>query len=91
MKKLNLIRQQVIELRQRRPWRAFMGCWERIHEHGNQRRKFGFIVKPNSRRVKVVMISSQPARWICGKNRGCILFQCETTQNELHEILIRLP
>jgi len=91
MKKLNLIRRQVIELRQRRPLRAFMGCWEQTHEHGNPQWEFDFIVKQNSGRVKVVMISSQPARWICGKNRGCILFQCETTQNELHEILIRLP
>ena len=40
--------------------------------------------------AKVVTISSQPAMPICGKNRGCILFQCETTQNESHEILIRL-
>jgi len=85
-----LIRRQVIELRQRRPWRAFMGCWERIHEHGNPQWKFDFIAKPNSCRAKAVMISAQPARRICGKNRGCILFQCETTQNELHEILIRL-
>jgi hypothetical protein len=59
MKKLNLIRRQVIELRQRRPLRAFMGCLERIHEHGNP-------------------------QW---ENRGCTLFQYETTQNELHEIL----
>jgi hypothetical protein len=91
MKKLNLIRRQIIELRQRRPLRAFMGCWEQTRQPANRQWVFDFIVKPNSGRAKVVMISSQPARWICGKNRGCILFQYETTQNELHEILIRLP
>jgi hypothetical protein len=68
-----------------------MGCLERIYEQGNPQWEFDFIVKPNSRRAKAVMISSQPARWIYGKNRGCILFQCETTQNELHEMLIWLP
>jgi hypothetical protein len=40
--------------------------------------------------AKVVTIPSQPAMPICGKNRGCILFQSETTQNRSHEILIRL-
>jgi hypothetical protein len=44
-----------------------MGCLERIHEHGNPHWEFGFIAKPNSGRVKVVMISPQPARWIYGK------------------------
>jgi hypothetical protein len=67
-----------------------MGCLERIHEHGNPHWEFGFIAEPNSGRAKVVMKSLQPARRICGKNQGCILFQCETTQDELHEILIRL-
>jgi hypothetical protein len=36
------------------------------------------------------MKSLQPARWVCGKNRGCILFQYGTTQIKSHEILIRL-
>jgi hypothetical protein len=40
--------------------------------------------------AKVVMISLQPARRICGKNRGCILFQHGTTQIKSHEILIQL-
>jgi hypothetical protein len=69
MKKLNLIRPQVIELRLGRPLRAFMGCSEQIHEHGNPQWEFDFIVKPNSRRAKAVMISPQPARWIYGKKQ----------------------
>lgn len=91
MNRLTLNRRLVVTLRQRRPFHPFMDCWEQTRQPANRQWVFDFIVKPNSGRVKVMMISSQPARWICGKNRGCILFQCETTQNELHEILIRLP
>jgi hypothetical protein len=67
-----------------------MGCGEQTRQPANRQWVFDFIAEPNSGRAKVVMKSLQPARWICGKNRGCILFQCETTQTELHEILIRL-
>ena len=90
MNRLTLNRRSVVTLRQRRPIPPFMGCREQTHQPANRQWAFDFIGKPNSCRAKAVMISAQPARRICGKNRGCILFQCETTQNELHEILIRL-
>jgi len=90
MNRLTINRCPVVTLRQRHPFRPLMGCWEQSHQPSNRRRIFCFIVKPNSGRAKVVMISSQPAMWICGKNRGCILFQYGTTQIKSHEILIRL-
>jgi len=88
MKKLNLIRRQIIELRQRRPLRAFMGCLKQAHRTNNRHWVFCFIMKQNTLRVllqtnpenradagaKVVMKSLQPAQSVCGKNRGCILF-----------------
>jgi hypothetical protein len=51
-----------------------MGCREQIHQPSDRRRKFCFVAKPNSGRAKIVTISSQPARRICGKNRNYILF-----------------
>ena len=91
MNRLTLNRRPVVKLRQPRPFRPFTGCREQTHQPSNRGRKFNFIVKPNSGRAKVVTISLQPAWRICGKNRGCILFQYETTQFKSHEILIRLP
>ena len=104
MNRLTLNRRSVVTLRQRRPLRTFMDCLKQANRPNNRHWVFCFIMKQNSLRVllqtnpenradagaKVVMKSLQPARWVCGKNRGCILFQYGTTQIKSHEILIRL-